>query len=147
MMKYLMPPIRQNQQSGMSLIAVLMALALTGIFYAIVSRIGENALRAAKNISIANEKEDLRNYIRVRTSCFDTKARIVSGQPILLYDRLLNPISPASGGIHRLNEWQFKVESYAAASSTFVILAYHPAELDQSTPFKPLFKSVPFTCP
>lgn len=127
----------------MTLVTVMVALGLVGIFALAVVQMASNARRAAKIISTMADTEDLRNYIRARTNCPATKAQNYGKSVLFLYGKNNKPIMATSGGYLTLRDWKIKITSYNAGTGAFQITAQNP---DLQGGVKNLFESVPFAC-
>lgn len=140
--------INIKENDGFSMVSVLVALAISGILALVVASFTRNAVVSAKFIGLMNEKEDIRNLIRVKTDCAQTKLNIGTGN-IVLYDRLGKPIANKNTNNElMIQKWVLRVTAYNALNGAFTITAMHPDRqgANGAAQFKRLFDTVPFTC-
>lgn len=131
-----------NNENGMSLVALLVVVALVGILATAVSSLGNYVIKSAKATALGNEKEMLRNLIRTRTDCAQTRARFVPHRNF--YDRSGQPLLTTRPGHLEWNGWRVRVTAYSAATGAFTVSAMHEKELRPT--YKPLFDPIPFVC-
>lgn len=132
-----------NNQSGMSIISVLIGLAILGIFVRVVASVADNSMQSAKIIRALNESEDVRNFIRIRTNCGQTKTKNGTKKIKFLYDKSGQPITKVDSEFMYFDKWKLRITSYSAANGAFGIEASHP---DRQGAPQEFFKVAPFTC-
>jgi len=134
--------VKLSDQKGLSLIGVMVAVAITAVLALIVAEFSRQLVVSAKKISISNDREMIKNMIRSRTDCAQTKAKL-GNTPKNLYDANNQPLFQVNNGALELGEWSFVVSSYNASNGSFVITARNRRTTEG---LKPLFHPIPFSC-
>ena len=72
----------KTRQEGMSIVSVMVAVGLLGIFSVLFLNVVKATLQAAKNIGDSADVENLRRYIRIGHDCNNTTAALPPSCPV-----------------------------------------------------------------
>gem|GEM_PF-2652475 len=136
---------RKSHEAGFSLVTIVIGLGVLAIIAQVAVSSASNVFTAAKYVAVQNEKTDLENYIKVRTSCAESIRR-QNSHSATLFDRKGNPIGPMESrtGEMKIKNWKVKVVGYNAGTKTFTIHASNPQAQKKSE--MKIFTKTPFTC-
>lgn len=137
---------QRGNRSGFSLIEVVVVLGVLATLGYIATRSTTSLLNSVKQVTVIKEREDLKNLIRMRIDCNETKSHMISSSDdIKLYDRNGNVIldlNPGTEGGMKLGEWRIRVKKYVTSDGTFQIDGWKSGN---KVPHD-LFHPVPLTC-
>jgi hypothetical protein len=127
----------------MSLVSMIVAIAVVGIFASIVSRFTVTVVAGAKAVNRIQEKEELRQLIRARMDCAKTKARMQPGKNVVFYSSADRAIMTAdAANVMSLGGWKITVPPPAGGG--VMTVKAKKEDVNEANLFK---DSAPLICP